>query len=313
MLAAVKDCGRNVDVTVVAQPTAEYWLAHRNAHHVSFALPDARAEDVRFYLGESASDVTTPQDVVDRGQRSAGPDAGRIRVVEKGYADRKRDLLVASLEVPHWNRTLAPVIASYSAPWLEHRGLGSCWLRLPSLTGDLAVLAARRALGQDVPLGRDPPSNPGDLLVSSRRADAQAVYKAGLEAIHGSITVVSPEGEIGESLPSPPGSTNGSPTWICGAQPKAKARPLRSSSPSSRPAVISGTARGASSGAFSARVISSAKSGDCSAVAAVIESSAGWRRDLFMLVVGTVVGLGFTLLVDLLRRPRSADTRKDPA
>lgn len=314
MLIEVTNCGSNVDVTVVAEPTAEYWLTHRNATEVWFALPDARDEDVRFSLGESASDVTTPQDVVDRGQRGAAADAASIRMLDKHYDGRKRDLLVARLEVPHWNRTLSPVIASYSADWLSHRGLGSCWLRLPALTGDLTVLAARRALGQAKPLGGEaPPANPGDLRVSSRRANAQAVYTLGLEAIHGSITVVSPEAEIDESLPSPPGSTNGSPTWICRAQPKAKARPLRSSSRSSTPSVISGTATSASSGAFSAKVISSAKSGDCSAVAAVIESSAGWQRDLFMLVVGTLVGLGFTLLVDLLKRPRSADTPEEGA
>jgi hypothetical protein len=314
MLAEVKDCASNVHVTVVAEPTAEYWVAHRNAEEVRFALPDATDGDVRFRLGESASDVTTPQDVVDRGQSStAAADGANIRVLEKGYEGGKGDLLVARLRVRHWNRTLAPVIASYSADWLEDRGLGSCWLRLPALTGDLTVLAAKRALGLAYPLGEDLPANRGDLRVSSRPAKAQAVYTPGLDAIHGSITVVTPQAEIGESLPSPPGSTNGSPTWICRAQPKAKARPLRSTRPSSTPSVISGTADGASSGAFSARVISSAKSGDCSAVVAVIESSAGWQRDLFMLVVGTLVGLGFTLLVDLLRRPRSADTPGDAA
>jgi hypothetical protein len=307
VLAAVKDCGSNVDVTVVAQPTAEYWLAHRNAKEVRFALPDATDGDVRFHLGESASDVTTPQDVVDRGQSRTATDAANIRVLEKGYKGAKGDLLVVRLRVPHWNRTLAPVIASYSVDWLEHRGLGSCWLRLPALTGDLTVLAAKRARDQDYPLSEALPANRGDLRVSSLRANAHAVYTPGLDAVHGSITVVTPQAEIGESLPSPPGSTNGSPTWICRAQPKARARPLRSIPPASTPSVISGTADGPSSGAFSARVISSAKSGDCSAVAAVIESSAGWQRDLFMLVVGTLVGLGFALLVDLLKRSQSAD------
>lgn len=313
MLAEVKDCGSDVDVTLVAEPTAEYWLARRKAEEVRFALPDATNGNVRFRLGESASDVTPPQDVVDRGQSSTAADAANIRVLEKGYEGAKRDLLVARLRVRHWNRTLAPVIATYSADWLEHRGLGSCWLRLPELTGDLAVLAAKRALDLDYPLGETLPANRGDLRVSSRRANAQAVYTPGLDAIHGSITVVTPQADIGESLPSPPGSTNGSPTWTCRAQPKARARPLRSPLPTGTPSVISGTADGRSSGAFSARVISSAKSGDCSAVVAVIESSAGWRRDLFMLVVGTLVGLGFTLLVDLLRRPQNADTPRDAA
>jgi hypothetical protein len=313
MLVEVKGCGSDVDVTVVAEPTAEYWLANRNARLVRFALPDAVDGDVRFHLGDSASDVTTPQDVVDRGQRGAATDPATIRVIDKRSEGQKRDLLVATLEVPHWNRTLRPVIASYSAQWLENRGLGSCWLRLPALTGDLTVLAAKRALDQAYPIGPNLPSNPGDLRVASRRANAQAVYTAGFEAIHGSITVVSPEAEIGDSLPSPPGSTNGSPTWTCRAQPKAKARPLRSSFRSHAPSVISGTVAGPSAGAFSAKVISSAKSGDCSAVAAVIESSAGWQRDLFMLVVGTLVGLGFTLLVDLLKRSPSADTTEGGA
>jgi hypothetical protein len=310
MLAEVKDCASDVQVTVVAEPTAEYWLAHRTARDVKFALPDARNDDVRFRLGQSASDVTTPQDVVDRVQRPARTGGTSIQVTDIRYKGPKRDLLVASLDVRDWNRTLAPVIASYSADWLENRGLGSCWLRLPALTGDLAVLTSKRAYDLAVPLGARLPANPGDLRVFSTRVNAQAVYTAGLEAIHGSITVVSPGAEIGESLPAPSGSTNGSPTWTCVAQPKARARPLRSAAPSTTPPVVGGTTGGASSGAFSAKVISSAKAGDCSAVAAVIESSAGWQRDLFMLVVGTLAGLGFTTLVDLLKRPRTADAAR---
>jgi hypothetical protein len=309
MLAEVKDCGSDVDVTVVAEPTAEYWLAHRRANAVTFALPGVRDEDVRFRLGQSASDVTTPQDVVDRGSRGARADAAGIKVLDTGYVGSKRDLLVAKLEVPRWNRTLAPVIASYSADWLEHRGLGSCWLRLPALTGDLTVLAAQRARGYAFPLaGVRLPANQGNLRVSSTRADAQAVYARGLDAVHGSITVVSSAAEIGDSLPGPSGSTNGSPTWTCQAQPKADVHSLRSPPRSSTIAVLSGTGSRASAGAFSAKVIAAAKTGDCSAVAAVIESSAGWQRDLFMLVVGTLAGLGFTTLVDLLKHPRSADT-----
>ncbi len=313
MLAAVEDCASKVDVTVVAQPTAEYWIARRDAEEVTFALPDARHDDVRFRLGESASDVTTPQDVVDRGRGDGETRSAGVRVRKTRYEGPERDLLVATLEVPHWNRTLAPIIASYSADWLEYRGLGSCWLRLPALTGDLTVLTAQRAFDADFPLRARLPANQGDLRVFSRRANAQAVYTAGLEAIHGSITVVSPEAEVGKSLPNPSSSTNGSPTWVCAAQPKAKARPLHASPRSTRPSVISGTAAGASPGAFSSKVISSAKAGNCSAVAAVIESSAGWQRDLFMLVVGTVVGLGFTLLVDLLKGPRSAHASEDGA
>lgn len=302
VLAEAADCGSDVGVTVVAQPTAEYWVANRDASGVTFALPDARRGDVRFRLGQSASDVTSPQDVVGSSQDDAGAGAGKVRVVKTRYEGREHDLLVASLEVPRWKRTLAPVIASYSADWLEHRGLGSCWLRLPALTGDFTVLAAMRARDLAVPSGSDLQANRGDLEVSSRRVNAHALYTAGYEAVHGSITVVAPEGEIGESLPGPSGSTNGSPTWACRPQPKAKVRSLRFSPPSSRPLVISGTADGASPGAFSTKVIASAKAGNCSAVAALIESSAGWQRDLFMLVIGTLVGLGFTLLVDLLRR-----------
>jgi hypothetical protein len=306
MLVEVKDCSSDVNVTVVAQPTTEYWVKHDKPAtyptSVDFALPDARRDKVRYELGRSASDVINPGDVVER---PAPRDNSGIEATER-YEGANRDLLVAHLAIPQWHQTLAPAIARYSADWLEHRGLGSCWLRTPSLTGDLTVLAAMRALNKARSLDDPLPANPGSLRVSSSRVNAQAVYEPGLDAIHGSITVVTPEGEVGESMPPPPGSTSGSPTWTCEPQSKANPQAL-DTNPKPGVSVLSGTAAGASAGAFSAKIISSAEAGDCSAVAAVTEASAGWHRDLFMLVVGALTGLGFTTLVDFVKHRRRTE------
>jgi hypothetical protein len=312
MLVEVKDCSHAVSVTVVAAPTTEYWLKNRTAHEMTFALPYARRDDIHFRLGQSASDVTTPQDVADRGPRVVEADDPAIRRENVHYEGSRRDLLVARLDIADWSRSLAPVIATYRADVLEDRGMASCWLRLPALTGDLSVLAAKRAFGLAVPLGASLPANPGDLRVASRRANAQAVYTPGLEAVHGSITVRSEDADIEQALPAASSSTNGSPTWTCKAQPKTKALPLSSvrESEPPPPPVLSGTAEGASAGAFSARVIASTKSGDCSAVAAVVESSAGWKRDVFMLFIGAVAGFGFGMVFDLVK-PRWVEVRPE--
>ncbi len=310
MLVEVEDCSRDVSVTVVAAPTTEYWQAHPGAEELTFALPDARLGDVHFRLGQSASDVTTPQDVVDRGPRVVKADAPGIRRENVHYEGAGRDLLVARLKIQDWSRSLAPVIATYRADLLEDRGMASCWLRLPALTGDLSVLAAKRAFGLAVPLGASLPANPGDLRVASRRANAQAVYTPGLEAVHGSITVRSADADVEQALPAASSSTNGSPTWTCEAQPKTRARALGSARGAATPPVLSGTAEGASAGAFSSRVISSAKTGDCSAVAAVVESSAGWKRDVFMLFIGSIAGFGFGMVFDLLK-PRWVEVRQE--
>ena len=312
MLAAVEDCGSKVDVTVVAQPTAEYWIARRNAEEVTFALPDARHDDVRFRLGESASDVTTPQDVVDRGRGDGETRSAGIRVRKTRYEGPERDLLVATLEVPHWNRTLAPIIASYSADWLEYRGLGSCWLRLPARR---ATSRSSRRNGHSTPTSHS--------VRACRQTREICACSPGGRTRRRSIRRVSRR----STARSPwfrrrPRSANRSPTHRAArtaarrgsARPSPRRRHGRCTHPPLDQAVgHQRDGRRRIAGAFSSKVISSAKAGNCSAVAAVIESSAGWQRDLFMLVVGTVVGLGFTLLVDLLKGPRGARTSEDGA
>ena len=55
--------------------------------------------------------------------------------------------------------------------------------------------------------------------------------------------------------------------------------------------------QGVGGGAFSVATIERTAGGTCRAVAVITENSAAWSRDLLILILGAIVGLGLTMLV----------------
>ena len=303
MLVEVASCAGPARVVVVAAGTAEYWhdrghRLHEIEHSRSylprrfrFALPDVRAGTLRVWRGRNATDVQVPQEPA----QSAAP--RRFLEIQTKSPSADRSLTVVTGTVPKWTQDLAPIVAGYEARgWLKRKGWGSCFLKLPALTGDLSVVSAQMSRGragqQFGPVQ--------DFPVSSTRTKASAVYKAWLDPTHGATTVLARGGDIstGESLPSPTSSTNGSPTWACGPRTK-KPGLLLGRQPSTVPDIIFGYGADATPGALARRAVELGDKGDCSALAVLIESSAGWRRDALLLLVGALVSLGFAICIEL--------------
>jgi hypothetical protein len=183
----------------------------------------------------------------------------------------------------------------------------------------LSILSAQRALGNAGKVGKII-VGPDQLTVDSRRLDLTAPYRAALEVSYGSATVRVDSGSIdtNESLPQPTQSVNGNPTWTCSGRARATKRL------SERPAqsrdhghagdyVLLGPDPLGSAGALSTVALRRGPAGDCSAVVAAVSSSAQWKRDLVLLLIGAFVSLGVTILVELAiaRRPNARPSGPD--
>jgi hypothetical protein len=308
----VDDCDDDVEVTVVATGTAEFWLDRERMGHTArfaIALPDARAEEVRVTLGASASDVTVPQDVPRGGNSPAGEDHD-LTVTERRVDG---ELLIVEGRVKRWLDTLAPVVVHYRADWLADRGLGSCYLSLPALTGDRSMLSTQIARGLAYPLGQAP-LGPKDTDVYSLRTKRSAIYNPTLEILRGGTTVEVLGGDVdgGSSLPPPGSTTQGSPRWGCAGGPSSVGV-LRDGSEQPVPDVLLGRNLDRSGGVLSDEALARYDAGNCSAVAVVVQASASYQRDLVLLAVGALVSLGFTILIETVLRLRSTTPPVTPA
>jgi hypothetical protein len=308
LVARVRDCGEPLDVTVVAAGTAEYWLDNadrlRGPANFQLALPNVLGE-VRVRPGTTATDVVDPDTTKLRRKDPAllAPENFRIeRPTQDG------ELTIVRGAITNWPSTLVPIIADFDADWTEERGLESCFVQLPAIAGDLSILSAQRARREarkveELVVGLD------DLTVDSRGLGIGARYDPGLEVAYGTATVRIENGSIDtdESLPQPPRSVNGNPTWTCSGQAR-KANLLDEAlrkSPTGN-YVLLGPDPAGTAGALSTLALIVGPGGDCSAVVAVVESSAPWKRDLLLLLIGAIVSLGITILVETAIALRSA-------
>jgi hypothetical protein len=302
MLVDAKGCKDTVHVTVVAAGSANYWVEHasrlRRAEHdpddrrpsFRMVLPDVRDGTLHVWRGTKATDVQVPQDARDPPGRSPS------LTVKTEISKRDGVFTIVSGDVPHWTDDLAPIVVGYDASgWVSRRGLGSCFVQLPALTGDLSVLSAqfaRHARGSST-------GTATDIVVSSRRTGQFDLYDRRLDPVHGSTTVAAASGEVstGESLPPPATSTNGSPTWTC--HPRGKTAGLLLDEPANAPDVLFGYSPEPTPGALSRRALQLSDTSDCSALAVLVESSAGLWRDAVLLLVGAFISLGFAVCIEL--------------
>jgi hypothetical protein len=306
LLVRADNCDAAVDVHLVAAPTVEYWQDWRRtgetaAPTMTFVLPDAPRR-VEFRLGESASDIILPQDVAD----NRGRVLKATRIGQPRPDGPHRTVSLFRVTVPDWQRSLAPVVATYSAPWLDPRALGSCWLHLPALTGDFSVLSAQRV---------DPRATLGsrDVRVFSRRSGFEAPYDSSLEPVRGSTVVMGTRADVRSdgSLPSPDSTTNGSATWTCSGSPVRDVALIGDPETKDPPDILLARQR-PSAGALSADAIGRGSARDCSAVAIVEEASAAARRDFLLVVLGAFMGLVTSMMLELVTaRPQYREGGRD--
>ena len=309
----VTGCSNPVDVSVVAAGTADYWLDHRpsprkNPVWSSFwlILPGVGLRDLRIGLADSATDLTTPT--------QTAVSSAYAQYVHTSPPVRKEGRTVVSGQVAYWQQTLLPIAATFRAQWLVHRGLSSCYLKLPVLSGALTVLSAEAALGPQQLREYGAENRANRTVVQA--GNVKGPYDPALEVTHGTSMVSVKGGEVtpDASLPTPASLVNGDPAWTCQSLAESTGS-LTGARRGQLPDVVVGT-RGAG---YSEGVIERSAAGNCRAVAAIAEDSAAYTRDLVLLGVGAVTSLGITLVVqDFLdwlkgdgaeQPPKSSDDR----
>jgi hypothetical protein len=310
----INGCSNPVDVSVVAAGTRDYWVDHpaRRTDPVwssfSLILPGVGLRDLQVGLSDNAGGLTTPT------QASVSPTDARY--IYHNPPVRKDGDTVISGWVAYWQQTLQPVVATFRAPWLVHRGLSTCYLRLPELSGSPTVIAAEAALTP-----RQLREYGVDARTVVHSGSTTGSYAPALEITHGTSMVAVTSGEVmsDSSLPPPSALSYGDPAWTCRSL-AASATSLPAGGKRDLPDILLGR-RGTGAG-FSEQVIERAAAGDCRAVAAIAEDSAAYSRDLVLLAVGAVTSLGITLLVQKLldwmdsigvqRSPQSTASRRPP-
>jgi len=282
------------------------------------------------YFGFEDSEVTTTVTKALVGIGVDDPTVKMLSIVQSGWqSDRqllgfphwqvgfKKSLLVGGtgraevLRVDDWLAHPSEVDAWFTAKWLVRRGYGSCWLRLPSLTGgNVPYVAVHAANAIDSVIGpKSGATNTGgssggsgtyhvNLPNGSVRTYEESEpthtdYVDGLvPASVGYVTLVSPMSMIGgESTAPSPGV--GVPRWSCGTRPHQSQSDLMKEGEGSEgglryfnPPTI---------GAFSAT-----SSFDCSGVVALSEPGSQSTHDLMLLVIGATISLGGGLILESL-------------
>ena len=155
--------------------------------------------------------------------------------------------------IAYWPQTLEPVVARFRAPWLIRRGLSTCYLKLPELSGTPTVIAAEAALA---PRQLRAYGISARTLVHSQNTTGS--YAPALEITHGTTMVAVTSGEVmsDASLPPPSALSYGEPAWTCQSL-AASAGPLPASPRGSVPDILEGR-RGTGAG-FSEQVIARAQ------------------------------------------------------
>jgi hypothetical protein len=282
----VSGCHAPVEVTIVAAATAEYW--RRNARDIA-RRPRFELEVDDLNLASVTAGVADLRDTLDPSGVSLAPFDKRSSRGVTGLRVRKRDdlqLTAITGRVENWHKTWSPIYVHFFAEWLAPRGRGSCFVRLPALvgTGSIALLDALL--------------DPGGILQAFNNL---TVYGGSLDP--------------SSSLPAP--TTFASPTsaWHC----VNSVPPTRDASPEAQrrgevaPGIVptpSGSGVAFTEDAFrSSRV----RTQTCGGVAVVEETGSDVARDLDLLIVGALIGLGLALLVQGLLTTGQAASEARPA
>jgi hypothetical protein len=306
MAVEVERCDEPVHVTLVAAGTAEYWHDNPRGGPFKLGIPGADLIQLRYGLSWDSLSVTNSMDaqIIRRGRWKDERVQNMTRV--SGHIPPPLAGVVAPLVVAKFDA----VAFDEERNWLEERGQGTCYLRLPALSGNFTAFAAEQADGHAYPEEQFPER----LLrkrawscvpqVSERRHNRhnlEALYCPEAELVHGTVAVrVRAEddgksaGEVlaEESLPEPDTVVEGDPVWSCRSDPRGKEK--RRSQRELTEARVGF--------AFSTDRLEREIAPNCSGFVAVSEADAGERRDVTLILIGIGVALGLGAFVELLMR-----------
>jgi hypothetical protein len=297
----VKRCDEPVHVKLVAAGTAEYWEDHPVGGDFKLGIPGRRGKDLtELRYGSEYLSVVNPMD--------SNPFEREGR---DWKATNVQNMTVISGRLPAYEEVAAEFDATSfdeERKWLEERGQGTCYLRLPALAGNFTAFAAEQADGRAYPEKKLPQE-----LVLKRQGECvpqlsermhhghrlEALYCPEAEIVHGSVAVrAAAEGESAgevladESLPEPDTVVEGDPVWSCRSDPRGRDKKrstaelfeVRGGLPYSRDRLEREIAP------------------NCSGFVAFSEADADERRDVTLILIGIGVALGLGAFIELVMR-----------
>lgn len=282
-----RGCDEPVEGVLAFAGTAEFFednaSALAGATRFSVAVPGTdEIHDVRVVPGDGYYDALAP--ITFEPDQGVG-DVGRT--VER----RRLDVTSVSGAVEDWRNTLVSVVVTFRADWLERRGLGTCYLRLPPLVGTATVIGAQDGLGRGVrPDTGTLPDAVAD-EVSSNDGEISVPYRRSL-AIVSAISVV----DVGRHEVIDGGQDANA---VVAGQPAVACRALtpRTSDLGDRDAHLVGGPFGGY--AVRADAFAPLAVRDCGRVVTIAEAGSGSRRDLVLLLVGALFSFGAAMLLEV--------------
>lgn len=221
------------------------------------------------------------------------------------------DGTVAAARFDNWRKRPDQLDVMFTAPWLQPRGYGSCWLATPELVGDLQTFAVNAADAINYELGE---SSGADHLSTGSSVSYvfENQYPDGSTRRHKSkkpftwdyVDFATPPSVGFVSLETPmsvlptesqgPSATVGVPTWSC--------RDTRTDSLSRSTLYGLGQDGGFrwSDGARLSEYTPPGSDSRCDSWVALIEPDVESKRDLWLIVIGAAFSAGLALLVDAL-------------
>jgi hypothetical protein len=297
----VRSCDEPVHVKLVGAGTAEYWEDHPEGGPFKMGIPGRAGIDLTgLRYGSGYLGVINPMDVHPREHAGRG---WKVRNVQ--------NMTVISGRLPAYEEVVAEFDATSfdeARSWLEERGQGTCYVRLPALAGNFTAFAAEQANGRAYPEKDLPPDlvreRVGECVpqISERKYRGhrlEALYCPEAEIVHGSAAVraaaeAGSAGEIlaDESLPEPDTVVEGDPVWSCRSDPRgldekrvrAELFEVRAGLPYSTDRLEREIAR------------------NCSGFVAFSEPDADERRDVTLILIGIGVAIGLGAFIELVMR-----------
>ena len=306
LAAKFRDCDDPVDVTLAVAGTAEYFEDHeaqlKKRTSFTVAVPSTKVDEVTVGTSldgyfEALNPLTaSPRDAEQVGALKTEPPseiAGvtRIRGTIRG-----------------WSSHLAALVFRFKANWLEERGLGTCYLKLPPLVGSSTIVGAQAGIGHSAPsdeafLEKCPAG--GERTVNDTET-LFVPYVRSLAIRNGVAVVQAGENEVLSSEPETNTVAGGVPAIGCfQASPDT----------GEMGAVDADLVFGSDGRAAAIRDRSFARlvgQLDCGGVVTLAEAGAASRRDLVLLIIGAVFSLGAALLLEIgldIQRRRLANAR----
>jgi hypothetical protein len=311
MAVELRACDEPVEVRITLAPTAEFWIdnyeALRSRATVRLAIPDDLPADAA--VEETVRDLEAWTGTHGLAPLVTGVPAERFDVQLQPTAKKAHKAVFVEVVVPQWGELLTPLTVRFVADWTRRRSfLGGCYVTLPAVAGLPTVLSSRQLAGQAYRSRSELPTDKFSIfVVSSDEAGLYAYHKEGFEIARGVTSLALNDYTLqeGATFPAPDTNFGSDPAWVCRSFPARSVGfgPLERGNDARDIYLVPEGVRRGGTVSFSARYQEALLSEHtCASFVAVEAASAGTRRDLLLIGVGTALALAIELLLSGVRR-----------